>query len=164
MRDMQTNHSRKGETIDPTAPKCISLIGKKYAEVLLEHIRKARESIDIMMFDWRFYEGAHHIIQQINRELIHAANNRGVKVRAIVNFGYIMTPLADTKIKIVKSGSPRTMHNKVVIIDKTSVYVGSHNLTLNGSVRNHEASVLVVDPVVANDYLTYFNHLYGLYS
>lgn len=137
------------------------LIGSKYADELLEKINSAKNSIFIIMYDWRFYvDNPSHLISLINQSLYRAVS-RGVDVKAIVNNETIKLNLDKIKIKSKFVNSSRVLHSKVVIIDNKILFIGSHNLTSNAVNNNLESSILVDIPDGDTRIIDYFNNLYN---
>jgi len=123
------------------------IIGREYPEVITKLVKEAKQSIKILIYDWRWYPaecGA--TIQKFNNEILFASR-RGVSVFALVNSNFICNVFADTKIKIKKINSKKTMHIKMIIIDDKYLLIGSHNLTKNAFAINHEISVLLDDEI-----------------
>jgi phosphatidylserine/phosphatidylglycerophosphate/cardiolipin synthase-like enzyme len=121
------------------------LIGREYPETLTRYVKNAKQSIKILIYDWRFYPnevGAS--IQKFNYEILQA-RKRGVEVSAIVNSDYPCLFFQNEKIKVRRINSKKTMHIKLIIIDQKYLFLGSHNLTKNAFELNHEMSLLIDD-------------------
>ncbi|MCL4557928.1 MAG: phospholipase D-like domain-containing protein [Deltaproteobacteria bacterium] len=58
-------------------------------------------------------------------------------------------------IKVYFDSLHRITHAKVVVIDKSIVYIGSHNLTQSALRYNHEVSVRIVSPALAEELARY---------
>jgi len=138
------------------------LIGKDYPAKVIPLIENAGISIDIVMYDWRWYgDKPGHTIQQFNNALVQAVC-RGVRVRAVVNTGAHAKFLATLGIKARSLRDRRTLHSKLVIIDETTLIIGSHNLTSNAFYRNLESSVILELPAGGNRIAEYFDNLYTI--
>jgi len=57
-------------------------------------------------------------------------------------------------------GNPYTLHNKVIIIDNTTVITGSFNFSENANESNDENLLIIYDPILANYYTEEFTRLY----
>lgn len=139
-------------------------------DMMIKYINQAQSSIDIEML----------LIdhQEIVKAIIDA-KNRGVNVRIIVdeadlgkynkileklpiegmaNFGAALT-LTENQIPIkwfVPTVKDQVLHAKTILIDKKLFITGSANLTYHALSRNHEVSVAVNSPDVAQKFLNIF--------
>ena len=121
------------------------LIGREYPDEIIEAVKNAKNSIKILMYDWRWYShqpGAR--IQKLNQEILRAAK-RGVSVRAVLNNTSILRILKENGIDALVTNVQRTMHIKLVVIDEKTLFIGSHNFSINGFELNHEMSVRLDD-------------------
>ncbi len=142
------------------------LRNQEYAEALLKRIGNARESIVCSFYLFKITEKRNNQPARIAGELIRA-RKRGVEVTVILEKG------KDTRDKLygenrntaafLKSGgvnvyfaSPGvTTHNKIVVIDKRYIFLGSHNLTQGALKYNNELSVLIDSPEMAAEVRAY---------
>lgn len=135
------------------------IIGREYPVVLTPIIEQAQHSIEILVFDWRWY--AHEpnsTIQKFNSAILQASK-RGVKVRALVNNNIMPTILQLQNLQVKRVGTKSMMHVKMIIIDQKTLVIGSHNFSKNAFVFNHEVSLLVEDNETIKRCLNYFNIL-----
>jgi phosphatidylserine/phosphatidylglycerophosphate/cardiolipin synthase-like enzyme len=140
----------------------IPLICTDYNKMVIPLINNAKKSIDICMYDWRWYlDKLGHPVQEFNLALVRAVL-RGVRVRAILNSNEIIDQLKDVKIQARTLKDKRVLHSKLVIIDDITLVIGSHNLTSNAFSRNLETSVIIDIPENNTRFQEYFNNLYGL--
>jgi phosphatidylserine/phosphatidylglycerophosphate/cardiolipin synthase-like enzyme len=140
----------------------IPVIGAEYVQKVVPLINSAIKSIDIIMYDWRWYlDRAEHPVQEFNRALVLAVN-RGVRVRCLTNTDLLTKQLNDLKIKARTLKDERVLHAKVIIIDDKLLVIGSHNLTSNAFTRNLETSVILEIPQGQDRFQQFFNNLYGL--
>ena len=138
------------------------LIGSKYVDICTSNINKSALSVDIIMYDWRFYPGDEsHVMNPINAALI-AAVKRGVQVRALVNSKMLRDNLVKVGIKARTLNSKKILHAKAILIDGKTAIVGSHNFTQGGMALNHEVSIVCDLQTTYNDLREYFQNLYGL--
>lgn len=137
------------------------LAGTDFCKGVRPLIAGAKQTIDIAVFDWRWYENnASYQIQQFNQEIIKA-NARGVRVRAISNMADIVATLKKLQIQARKTSTLRLMHAKLMIIDSRYYILGSHNYTQNAMSYNHEVSVILDSPVLLPEFTDYFTKLWN---
>lgn len=137
------------------------LIGREFGPEIIDQIKNAKQSVKIIIYDWRwYYEDIGSSIQIFNQELLKASN-RGVDVSVVVNSDYVSQFLKNTKIKVKKLDSKKTLHIKLVVIDERIMILGSHNFTKNAFEINHEISVLIEDQDSIKKCLTFFNNIYN---
>ena len=127
-----------------------TIIGHEYPDIVTPLIQKAQHSIDILVYDWRWYPTEPQSKCQLFNLAIVEASQRGVKVNALVN-AYVVPRVLSLHTLHVKRVNTRTlMHIKMIIIDKKIAVVGSHNFSKNAFENNHEASMLFDDqPAIA---------------
>jgi phosphatidylserine/phosphatidylglycerophosphate/cardiolipin synthase-like enzyme len=135
------------------------IIGREYPAIITEYVKNAKQSIKILIYDWRWYgDEIGASIQLFNNELLQASN-RGVNVSVLVNNDYILPILKSSKISVKKVNTSKVMHVKLVIIDQKYLFLGSHNLTKNAFDLNHEISVLLDDVESINKCSNFFDNL-----
>lgn len=137
-----------------------SLISSEFSQKLIEAIDLAQKNIEIVMFEWRWYENEPaNKMQLINNALVRAVR-RGVLVRAITSHAHIVDILNSVGIKAKKLKSSRLLHSKLIIFDSSSFCLGSHNFTLSAMQSNIETSLIVHDDLVGQNYVNFFNNLW----
>lgn len=72
----------------------------------------------------------------------------------------LLDDLFDAGIPIVDDDDRDFMHNKFVIIDHTTVWTGTMNLTINGSYRNNNSLISVRSQRMVADYEAEFNEMF----
>ena len=140
--------------------ECRPIIAGKFAEAVIPLIEKAKNNIDICVFDWRWYPadpGAP--CQKFNTAIINAIN-RGVKVRAIVNSQNIVDILKKAGAEVKKHYSAHLLHTKMMLIDERQIITGSHNYTQSAFSANYEFSVALDDLECWREIQQFFNHLW----
>ena len=121
------------------------IIGREYPEVITPLIEQCQHSLDILVFDWRWYANEpNSTIQKLNLAIVDA-NRRGVKVRALVNNNIMPTILHLQGLQVRRVGTKSMMHIKLLIFDNQKMVIGSHNLSKNAFLFNHEISMLTDD-------------------
>ncbi|EKE18787.1 MAG: phospholipase D/transphosphatidylase [uncultured bacterium] len=135
------------------------IIGREFPQVLTPLIEQAQHSIEILVFDWRWYKNEPNSnIQKFNSAILEASA-RGVKVRALVNNNIMPTILQLEKLSVKRVGTKKMMHVKMIIIDKKLISIGSHNFSKNAFEFNHEVSTLSDDENIILRCTKYFNNL-----
>ena len=156
---MFTHNARTIKKMCPAIEKTQSLIGKEYADEVLRVINSAMRTIDIMMYEWRWYENdPAHPIQLINQALVRAVR-RGVRVRALTYRGTITSKLREVGIDAKAWNIQKLMHSKMIIVDSSAIIMGSHNFTGSAINSNIETSVLLYDAEIAQTKIKYFENL-----
>ena len=142
------------------------LRNQEYAEALLRGIGNARESILCSFYLFKITETRNNQPARIAEELVRA-RKRGVAVTVILeNSGKERDPLnADNRrtasllarggVKVIFDSPRVTTHNKIVVIDRRYIYLGSHNLTQGALWYNNELSVLINSPEMAAEVRAY---------
>lgn len=137
-----------------------TIIGSEYPLKLGRLVDVAKTSIDILMFDWRWYENDFsHPLQIFNQKLVSAVR-RGVCVRTITNSAKVVETLNLLGFYAKKWPQKNLLHSKLVIIDNKIVVSGSHNFTGNAFCSNIETSVVFNDEKIALQFSEYFNNLW----
>ena len=136
-----------------------------YGETLASLIANAGKRIDIAMFLFKTSPDRDTRPAKLIRDLV-AARQRGVEVRVILEYSSYDPTLNQTNqetAQALKKGgvavffdSPsRTTHAKLAVIDRRYCLVGSHNLTQSALKYNHEFSLLLDSPALAEEILAY---------
>ena len=137
-----------------------TIIGKEFPEKVIPLIKNAKNSIDIIVYEWRWYPNQPgSTIQQFNNSLIDAVR-KNKKIRIITNSYQILKLLEGIKIKTKNLQSKRLLHTKLMIIDNKIAILGSHNYTMNAFNINHEVSVIIQEEQVVKRLKTYFENLW----
>ena len=140
----------------------LPIISSDFPKVVIPLIQNAKHSIDIIVFDWRFYrDDPSNAVSQFNIA-INSACRRGVNVRCLVQSSNVVNLLKQLGVNAKELHSKRLLHVKLLIVDKKSIIIGSHNYTQSAFSSNHEASILVQMPDENNALVQYFNNLFLL--
>lgn len=125
-----------------------------------ECVRTAKSSIKICAYAWVWYENSPtHDIQKFNYAIAQKAK-LGVDIQAILNRKTQANYLRHYGIKTRTFPSDRTMHTKAILIDEKILILGSHNLSLLGTARNFEVSVLIQDVESCLQFDEYFTKMW----
>jgi phosphatidylserine/phosphatidylglycerophosphate/cardiolipin synthase-like enzyme len=139
-----------------------AIIGKDYPRQVIPLIENAKNSIKIVVFDWRWYENDPGNPCQLFNNAIVRASRRGVAVRACVNSENIRTKLVDNGIAVKIPVSSRLMHSKIIIIDENILILGSHNFSQSAFTQNFETSVILRDLPDISKLSMFFDSLWTL--
>ncbi len=154
----------------PAAGSDVRLLkDRNYLPALLEGIDQARREIALSVFFFKTNGFKDHQPDRVLSHLREAAR-RGVKVDVVVEQGQegdnVSGDNAETAkklraagIAVCMDGPDRTTHAKMVIIDRRYLFVGSHNLTQSALKYNHEVSVRIDSPSLAEEGLRYMKSL-----
>ncbi len=140
----------------------IAIIGADYPKKVIPLIQNAHRNIDIVIYDWRWYpDQIAHPVQQFNAAIVRAVQ-RGVHVRAVVNSALNLEQLNAVGIKARRLKDKRTLHTKMILIDRCMLVIGSHNFTRNAFGANIETSIAVEVPEEVTRFSEFFDNLYSL--
>lgn len=103
------------------------IIGKEFPTKIIPLIDNAKNSIKIIVYDWRWYENDPGNIVQLFNQTIIRASRRGVKIEAIVNNKNIFTLLKENGIQAKILNISGIVHAKLMIIDNNIVILGSQD-------------------------------------
>lgn len=101
--------------------------------------------------------------------LLEKANNRGVKVRVLLEGDHkslgkqntkTMTTLTKAGINAKPDSSSHVIHAKLIVIDAENVLVGSTNLTYYSMVKNNESNLCINSKDAGDFYQNYFDSLW----
>lgn len=140
---------------------------EKYLPAITKAVCEAKKSIDIMAFKLEITATVRgRRLNAFWAELITTIIS-GVEVRLITNEregrchipgsnNYAIERLKQQGVLVRKLQGTRICHAKVIMIDRQTVYLGSHNLSVTSCSRNLETSLVTDDKVLA----TYMNDFY----
>ncbi|MBA4423653.1 MAG: phospholipase [Syntrophus sp. (in: bacteria)] len=145
------------------------LIDQDYLPALLEGIDQARREIALSVFFFKTNGFKDHQPDRVLSHLREAAR-RGVKVDVVIEQGKerdsvsganaeTVKKLKAAGIEICMDGPDKTTHAKMVIIDRRYLFIGSHNLTQSALKYNHEVSVRIDSPSLAEEGLRYMKSI-----
>ncbi len=127
--------------------------------MLAAAIDAARVSLDIAAFE---------LNNPLLTEAILAAAGRGLRVRVVTDDEHglraddgFMGRLQAAGIPLVDDARSALMHNKFVIIDSSSVWTGSMNLTVNGVERHNNNLLQLRQAEAARRYQAEFDEMFG---
>jgi len=139
-----------------------TIIGKNYPKMVIPLIEKAVNSIKIVVYDWRWYsEDPGNPCQLFNAAIVRA-RKRGVDIKVCVNSQAIAQPLTLNGIDVRIPISKNLIHTKFIIIDDTSLVMGSHNFSQAAFTTNFETSIINNDPLQIQEFIRFFNSIWSL--
>ena len=141
-----------------------AIIGKQFPQKVIPLIENAKQSIKIVVFDWRWYPNDPANPVQLFNQAIIRAKRRGVDVKVITNIDDIIKILNTEKIEAKKPNTSKLIHSKMMIIDDKILILGSHNYTQSAFTMNHEASVVIEGEGQLDDFIKYFHNLFNNYG
>lgn len=152
---------------------CTPLPGQTYFITLFDAVKNARQSIDIIQYQWNFYKhDPENPVQKLNQMLLQKIHD-GLKCRILLNKEGRGQNLMKINIEaseylkqagaVVKFGRtfPIT-HAKLWLIDDEISILGSHNLSGRSFTVNNEVSILVNNVAVNKEYLRYFETIWNV--
>lgn len=142
--------------------KIESVIAQEFPKKVVPLIQEARNSINIIVFDWRWYPDNIGSSAQIFNQAIIQAARRGVKVRVLTNCQSIINLLNQNKISAKKFHSKKLLHCKFMMIDDRHLITGSHNYTQSAFSANMELSVILKNLAEPDRFIKFFNNLFGV--
>jgi cardiolipin synthase len=144
---------------------------REYFDIVRTCFKEARSSIAVMMFEAAYYDRyPNSPTNVLIRELI-AARKRGVEVKVILEKRKERDRTGENNLKtgkLLSEGGVKvaydpvvvTTHTKLLIIDGEISIVGSTNWTYSALEKNHEVSVFIRSPEVAEDLRGYFKRVW----
>ena len=139
-----------------------TIIGKNYPKMVIPLIKNAKQSIKIVVYDWRWYANDPANPCQLFNSAIVDAQRRGVVVRACVNSEAILQPLRVNKIDVRIPISKNLMHAKFLIIDDKILVIGSHNFSQSAFTQNMETSLIIEDEEKIKELVEFFESIWLL--
>lgn len=129
-------------------------------QALIADIDAAKSSVDIAVFDFDLETVAETLLR---------AHKRGVRVRLIIDDENLEDPdVAELTGRLQQAGIPVAfdrrdpfMHIKMMIIDRSIVWTGSMNFTINGVYRNNNNMLRFSIPSLTEDYVRRFEYLFA---
>ena len=138
-----------------------TIIGKEFPKKVIPLIDNAKQSIDVIIFDWRWYPQNIGCSAQLFNQAIVRAKRRGVKIKVLANSDDIIKILKEIGCEAKKIISKRLLHCKIMIIDDEIAITGSHNYTQSAFEMNYELSVILKGRENIDDIIKFFKQIYG---
>ncbi len=142
-------------------PQIESVIGSDFPKKIIPFIQAAKNSIKIVVFDWRWYPNEPgNPCQQFNHAIL-TAKNHGVEVKVITNIKEVVNLLNQQGCQAKYPESKHLVHAKIMIVDDKHLVIGSHNYTQSAFTMNREASVIIRDFSDIGPFVDFFNNLFS---
>jgi phosphatidylserine/phosphatidylglycerophosphate/cardiolipin synthase-like enzyme len=144
------------------------ILNDEYFEVAHREIQDAKESIYLIAYLFLVYDYEDAYSNRLLKDLIEA-HKRGVEVKVILDYPkpeymgeegpknqQVYDKLKEAGVDVRFDSAERRTHNKVLVIDREIIIVGSHNYSFDGLRYNNEASLLIRDRDKAKRMIEYF--------
>lgn len=141
-------------------PAFASSPGDACLDLIVEHLRRARTSIDICVFTITD--------DRITREII-ARHDAGLAIRILSDndkrhdSGSDVFRLAKAGVPVRVDPTPNHMHHKFAVFDAEVALTGSYNWT-RGATRNHENLIALSDPALVSRFADLFDRLWAEFA
>lgn len=152
----------------PRTTSVRAVLNREYLPEVLGMIRTAKESVQVIQFEWIAYGPVVEI-----EEALEAAARRGVKVRMLLDDSVKTTRQAvgrlaargfevklDETKKYGESGD-KTTHAKVFLVDKKKLILGSTNCSSHAIDKNNEANIYLESAEAGAAVAAYFDQLWS---
>ncbi|RJP46967.1 MAG: DUF1669 domain-containing protein [Anaerolineaceae bacterium] len=125
-------------------------------QALIASIDAARLSVDVAIYSLSLRELGNALLR---------ARDRGVAVRVVMESDNrersVPQALIEAGIPILGDRREGLMHDKFVIIDRSEVWMGSMNFTVNGAYDDNNNLIHIRSVKIAENYLTEFEEMYS---
>ncbi len=139
----------------------VPIFGKEFVNKVSGMLANALDSIDIIVYEWKFDDKDKVSAIGLFNEAIFKAVNRGVKVRVITTSNKTKALLEKEGVMCKVLTTNKTLHTKILILDRFHIVLGSHNYTERAFTENYELSVYFVCSDFENKYVQYFENLWS---
>ncbi len=125
--------------------------GQDCTQMIVNAVDQAKQSIFVQAYSFTSAPIAKALVDAKKRgvdvkvllDKSQVKNNRYSSAKFLMNEG--ITPLIDYR--------PAIAHNKIIVLDKTTVVTGSFNFTKAAQKRNAENVLIITDPELAKKYI-----------
>ena len=144
--------------------KIVPVVDRDYFPAAKKLIQEAEKSICISMFVMKIGEKPSSFVNLLTEELKNAAK-RGIKIKILLENQGVNQSTVDflggiRNIEIKFDSLQKTTHNKIVIIDKNTILIGSTNWTKKSIGHANEANVVIKDKEATEYFQEYFDRLW----
>jgi phosphatidylserine/phosphatidylglycerophosphate/cardiolipin synthase-like enzyme len=143
-------------TIDGTRVDNFFAPADKVMDKLVAEVKTAKRSIKFMVFTYTHADLANAMIERAKAgvQVQGVIENRGASQGAL-------PALFCAKLPVKTDGNKYTMHDKVIIIDDSTVITGSFNFTKSADESNDENVLIIRNSNVAAAFVQEFNKIYA---
>ena len=127
---------------------------------VLKELYAANSSIHFMTYSFT----SKQIAELLAEKLVQGLEVNGIIEKSQKNAYWQYDFLLNSSVKVILDKNSRLMHNKVFLIDNSTVITGSFNPTSNAEFNNDENLIIIHSPALAERYLKEFDYLYSLWS
>ena len=127
---------------------------------LVDLLNSAGESINFLAFSFT---------SDALGDAIRRADRAGIRVRGVMdseqassNAGTEWADFASAGLDVRLDGNPGQMHEKVIIIDKAVVVLGSYNFSRNARETNDENAIVIHSRPIAEQFVLEFERIHAL--
>ena len=134
-------------------------------------IMSAKSTIDLSFYKAELPCNPRNKKLNIIYQALFLKKKEGVRVRVLLNkeqplrgvsrYNVVVASfLKEKNIPCCFLSNSRCCHSKLIIVDKSRFYIGSHNLSGNAVTRNFEAGIIIDDSVLASEVDARFDDLW----
>lgn len=135
-------------------------------------VENAKSSIDISTFKAEITSKTRGLVLLGFFEKLMQKAKQGVRIRVLLNWNqdrksvaktnlFVMRKLKENNIKVRHLRNNRCCHAKIILVDKKTALLGSHNLSVKSVGSNFELSYLIPDPESINQLSSVFDHTFN---
>ncbi|HAM39062.1 MAG: hypothetical protein A2474_00830 [Elusimicrobia bacterium RIFOXYC2_FULL_34_12] len=148
------------------------ILNDEYFQIAHKEVQEAKSSIYLIIYLFMLYDYEDAYPNRLLRDFIDA-HNRGVNVNIILEYPKpeyikegetlknqdVFEKLKTAGINVRFDSPKRTTHSKVLVIDKETIILGSHNYSFDGLRYNNDTSVIIKDKGEAKKLIKYFENI-----
>lgn len=139
----------------------VPIFGNEFVNKVSSMLANALDRIDIVVYEWKVEDSDSVSAIGLFNQAIFDAVKRGVTVRVITTSKKTQALLEKEGIKCKILTTNKTLHTKILILDRYHIVLGSHNYTERAFTENYELSVYFVSADFDNKYVQYFENLWS---
>jgi len=147
------------------------ILNDEYFQIAHREIQNAKESVHLVAYLFLLYDYKDAYSNRLLRDFIDA-RTRGLDVYVVLDYPKseyikeetlknqeVFNKLKAAGINVRFDSSKRTTHSKVLVIDKETIIIGSHNYSFDGLKNNNDTSLLLRDKDKAKRLIEYIEHI-----
>lgn len=157
---LQENGRPDGATSRAVWPTTL-VLDSEYPDVAKMLLKRATREVRVCAYAWRWYANEPELgIQELNKELF-LLRDKGVTVRCLVDTETMCREMEAQGFNARSVENTRMLHTKAICVDEDSLLIGSHNFTKRATKDNYECSVAIGEFEVVQQFITYFDAIWG---